>query len=207
MKSQAFTREGWRVLAPAWTLLGATIALGVAIVVGSHFYYEKEKRDTLSAGKRLQEARNRLEGARRERDSLQESADVFRTLVDRGLLQSERRLDLVELVNALRARHQLFGLDYEVSPQRPLALPGGRAFSSVDILASRVKLRARALHEGDVIGFIEDLSHTRQGFYPVDRCNMRRVEVPAANAIQPRVEADCALEWITLKEKRVNRPG
>jgi len=207
MKSQAFTREGWRVLTPAWAILGVAIATGIAIVIGSHLYYEKEKRDTLFAGKRLQEARARLDGARRERDSLQESADVFRTLVDRGLLQSERRLDLVELVNALRARHQLFGLDYEISPQRPLTLPGGRAFTSVDILASRVKLRARALHEGDVIGFMDDLSHTRQGFYPVDKCNMRRVEVPAANALQPRVEADCSLEWITLKEKRVNRPG
>ena len=53
----------------------------------------------------------RRESARGERDSLQESSDVFRTLVERGLLQSERRLEMVELVNALHSRHQLFGLD------------------------------------------------------------------------------------------------
>jgi len=127
----------------------------------------------------VQEARARLDGARRERDSLHESADVFRTLVERGLLQNERRLDLVELVNQLRARHQLFALDYDIAPQRTLELPGGRVFNSLDVLASRVKLRARALHEGDILDFVSALSHTPQGFYPVERCLLRRIDAPA----------------------------
>jgi len=73
------------------------------------------------------------------------------------------------------------------------------------VLASRVKLRIRALHEGDVIDFVEALSRSQQGFYPVDRCALRRLEVTIVNTLQPRVEADCALEWITLKEKRGSR--
>ena len=113
----------------------------------------------------------------------------------------------MELVNTLRARHQLFSLDYEVAPQRPLLLAGGRVFSSVDVLASRVKLKLRALHEGDVVGFVNDLARTPQGFYPVDRCAMRRVETTSPDSMQPRIEADCTLEWITLKEKRANRPA
>jgi hypothetical protein len=74
------------------------------------------------------------------------------------------------------------------------------------VLASRVKLRARALHEGDVVAFVDELSRSRQGFYPVDRCVMRRIE-GSGEMLQPRVEADCWLEWITLKDKRANRPG
>jgi hypothetical protein len=204
---QVFTRTALRSLRVAWTVLALSIAAAVGIVFASQWYHEREKRENATSGKRLQEARGRVAGARRERDSLQESSEVFRTLVDRGLLQSERRLDLVELVNALRARHQLFALDYEVAPQRALQLAGGRVFSSVDVLASRVKLKARALHEGDVLGFVDDLAKTPQGFYPVDRCVLRRVEASAADSIQPRVEAECTLEWITLKEKRANRPG
>jgi hypothetical protein len=201
------TAEGFRELRMAWGMLAVALAAGAGIVAGSHWYAQKEKQDSANAGRRLQDARTRVEGARRERDSLQESADVFRTLVDRGMLQSERRLDLVELVNTLRARHQLAALDYEVAPQRPLQLAGGRVFASVDVLASRVKLKARALHEGDVLGFMESLAKNPHGFYPVDRCFMRRVESTSADSIQPRVEADCTLEWITLKEKRANRPS
>ena len=196
-----FSAEGFRAMRVSWALLAVAIVAGAAIVAGSHWYAQKEKRDGADSGRRLQEARTRLDGARRERESLQESEGVFRTLVDRGLLQGERRLELVELVNSLRARHQVT-LDYEIAPQRPLALAGGRVFASVDVLASRVKLKARALHEGDILGFIDALTRNPQGFYPIDRCSMKRIEVAAADSLQPRVEADCTLEWITLKEKR-----
>ncbi len=204
---QIFSAEGKRQLRAAWLLLGASLAAGAAIVGGSHWLLEREKLDSFGANRHLQEARARVEGVRRERDSLQESAEVFRTLLERGLMQSERRLDLVELVNALRARYALFGLDYEIAPQRPLALASGRVFPSVEVLASRVKIRIRALHEGDVIGFIDAIAQSQQGFYPVDRCVLRRVEATTEAGLQPRIEAECTLEWITLKEKRGARPG
>ena len=200
--NHVFSAEGRRALAISWLMLALAIVAGSGLVAGSRWYVNKEKLDSAASSRQLQEARTRLEAARRERDSLQESADVFRTLVDRGMLQSEHRLDLVEKVNALRTRHQLFSLDYEIAPQRPLQLAGGRVFASVDVLASRVKLRARALHEGDLIGFIDALSRNAQGFYPVDRCSMRRLEVADPESIQPRIEAECTLEWITLREKR-----
>ena len=202
-----FSPQGLSALRAPWAGLVVAILAGAAIVAASHWYLEREKGETASLAARSREARTRVEGARRERDSLQESADVFRTLVERGMLQSERRLELVELVNALRARHQISALDYEIAPQRPLKLAGGRVFPAVDVLASRVKIKLRALHEGDVLEFVDGLSQSRQGFYPVDRCMMRRLEASAADALQPRVEADCTMEWITLKEKRANRPG
>ncbi|HYC34875.1 MAG TPA: hypothetical protein VEC19_00505 [Usitatibacter sp.] len=197
-----FSAEGARALRSSWTLLGLAIVVGVSIVGGSTYFLEREKRENVGSSRRVQEARSRVEAARRERDNLQESSEVFRTLVSRGLLQSEKRLDLVEFLNTLRLQHQLFGLDYEIAPQRTLQLPGGRNFPAVDVLASRVKFRVRALHEGDVLGFVDAIANSRQGFYPVDRCVMRRVEQSGTVLLQPRVEADCTLEWITLKAKR-----
>jgi hypothetical protein len=203
--SPVFTKEGWAALRGAWLILVAAIVAAALFVAGSHWYGVKEKRDSANASHRLQEAHARVDGARRERDNLNESADVFRMLVDRGLLQREQRLDLVEMVNGLRSRYQLFALDYEIAPQRPLPLPGGRVFPSVDVLASRVKLRAKALHEGDILGFIDELSKQRQGFHPVDECTMRRNGGTDAGRLQAHVEADCTLEWITLKDKGANR--
>jgi len=84
---------------------------------------------------------------------------------------------------------------------------GGRVFPLVDVLSSRVKLRIRALHEGDVMGFVEGLAASRQGFFPLDRCALKRLEATSPDALQPRVEAECAFEWITLKEKNAARPG
>lgn len=199
--------EGFRGLRGSWALLVLAVAAAAALGFGGKWYLEHERMQRRSATQRLEQARSRLENARRERDNLRESADIFRGLVERGLLQGERRLDMVELVNGLRVRYQLFGLDYEISPQRPLPLPGGRSFPAVDVLASRVKLKMRALHEGDVLGFVEGLADSRQGFFPLDRCAMRRIDVTAPDALQARVEAECSFEWITLKEKNANRPG
>jgi len=204
---QLFSPEGVRSLRTSWALLLLSIAAAVGIVIGSHWYLDREKRESASAQRRLQEATTRVDNARRERDSLQDSADTFRTLVDRGLLQGERRLDLVEMVNSLRSRHQLFSLDYEIGAQRPLQLAGGRVFPAIEVLASRVKLRMRALHEGDVLGFVEDLAKSRHGFYPLDRCAIRRIPGAESDSLQPHVEAECAFEWITLKEKNANRPA
>ena len=204
MSTTVIAAAGARNLRVSWVLLGLSIAAAIAIVLGSQWYRERESRESTSAQRRLSEATGRVEAARRERDSLQESADVFRTLLERGLLQGEHRLDLVEMVNSLRVRHGLFSLDYEIAPQRTLQLPGGRVYPALEVLASRVKVKLRALHEGDVLGFVQDLGQSRQGFYPIDRCLMRRVEAPA-DALQPHVEAECAFEWITLKDKNANR--
>jgi hypothetical protein len=207
MSNVVFSRAGWRTLLPSWLILASCIVASVAIVLGSNWFRAREQAESVSYERRVRDARVKLDAVRRERDSLQQSVDVFRTLVERGLLQGERRLELVEMVNGLRTRFQLFALDYDVSPQRPLTLAGSRAFTSVEVLASRVKLRARALHEGDIVEFIETLAQSRQGFYPVDRCTLRRIASPSPDALQPHVEAECALEWITLKEKAGARPG
>ena len=205
--SAVFSRDGTRQLRGAWLLLAVSIACAVALGIGGKLYLEHERKARQSSGQRLEQWRARLENARRERDNLRESAEVFRTLVDRGILQGERRLDMVELVNGLRTRHHLFALDYEIGVQRPLPLPGGRVYPAVDVLASRVKLRMRALHEGDVLGFVQDLAASRKGFFPLDRCAMKRLEAASADAIVPRVEAECAFEWITLRDKNAGRTG
>lgn len=202
--SPVFTREGWKALRASWLILAAALAVGATLVYGSYWYGVKEKRDSVVAQRHLQDAHARLDNARRERDNFNESADMFRTLVARGLLDREHRLDLVEKVNTLRTRHQLFSLDYEIAPQRTLQLPGGRVFPSVDVLASRVKLRARGLHEGDLLGFIDELSRSAQGFYPVDQCTLRRI-AGAPDDLRAHVEADCTLEWITLRDKASGR--
>jgi hypothetical protein len=203
--SSVFSREGTRKLQGSWLVLGLSIVCAVALGIGGKLYLEHEKRARLGAAQKLDQARSRLETARRERDNLRESADIFRTLVDRGILQGERRLEMVELINGLRSKEQLFALDYEISAQRPLPLAGGRGYPAGDVLASRVKLRMRALHEGDVLGFVDGLAKSRQGFFPVDRCTMRRVEPPSPDAMTPRIEAECAFEWITLKDKNAGR--
>jgi len=204
--SALFSKEGFRRLRASWILLALSVAAAATIGAGGQWYLGKEQRDAVASKQRLQEARGRLEGARRERDSLAASAELFRGLQARGILGDERRLELIELVAQLRNRFGIVGLDYEIAPQRPLP---GTALGAVDVLSSRVKFKLRALHEGDVLGFLDALAHAPRGLYPVDRCAIRRLEQASADDYwSARVEADCQIEWITVMEKnRGPRPG
>ena len=203
--SQIFSKQGFRALRAAWILLGLSIVATAAIGAGGVWFLERGKREGAGSQLRVREARARLEAVRRERDNLAESAEVFRTLAERGILAEERRLDFIEKVADLRRRHQLATVEYEIAPQRQLP---GAAYGSIDVLSSRVKVRIRALHEGDVLAMLNELATSQKGLYPLERCTLRRLDEALATSLRPRVEAECQLQWITLKEKpRAGRAG
>lgn len=197
-----FTKDGFRRLAIMWFILGASIVAAVAIGWGGHMYLQAEKRDSVTSKRQLAEAQARVDAARREREDLKNSAEIFDDLLKRGILQEENRLDFIERLGRLKDRHRLFSLDYEIAPQRALPLAGGRVFNTVDVLGSRITLRTQALHEGDALAFLEDLATPPRGFTTLGRCVLRKFEAGSADSAVPRAEAQCALEWITLKDKR-----
>jgi hypothetical protein len=200
-----FSREGLRSLRIAWAALVLAVLAAAGLAWGSLLFLQKENRDSLASQRALGEAQARVEAARRERGDLQASSEVFKDLVARGILKEESRLDLIERLDHLKSRHRLLGLDYEIAAQRPLPLPGGRVFNTVDVLGSRLKVRVQALHEGDALAFLQELANPPHGFNPMSRCTLRKVDVGAETALSARVEADCALEWVSLKDKRGGR--
>lgn len=202
-----FSKEGFRALRVAWAILALAVAAAGVLGWGSYLYLEKEKRDGLSSKRLLQEARARVDSAKRERDDLKASSAIFDNLVSRGILQPENRLDFIERLDRLKERHGILGLDYEIAAQRPVPLAGGRVFNSIDVLGSRVKLRVMALHEGDALAFLEDLATPKRGFNPISGCTLRKVEAGAAASLTPRAEAQCSIEWISLRDKRSNGAG
>lgn len=200
--SAASPRAGVRSLRLAWIALAIAIAIGAALAYGGHWFLGKVRRDEASSRTQLAEASARLAAARRESEDFRASAEVFRDLVKRGILEEENRLELVERLDRLKREHRLGGLEYEIAPQRPLAIAGTATFTAVDVRGSRVKVTARALHEGDALAFLEELSRPPRGFTPATRCHLMRLETGGGESLAPRIEAQCTLEWITLKDKR-----
>jgi hypothetical protein len=203
--SAVFSKQGFGHLRVAWLALGVATAVAIALALGSYWYLQNGKQESLASARRLQGARTLTDAVKREFEDLRVSSRLYEDLVNRGILQEESRLDLVERLDALRTRHKLLGLEYEIEPQRPLPLAGGRVFNAVDVMGSQVKLRAQALHEGDALAFLEDLAVPPRGFNPLDRCHLRRIERVGVELNSARVEADCTLEWISLKDKGTAR--
>jgi len=214
---------------------GITLAgIGVAafLVAGSYVYWQSEKKNDLGSAQTLRDLRLRLEAVKRERDDLRDSELTYKALTARGVFLPEDRLELIEAMNELKQRHRLIGLEYEVAPQRVLKLAGGIVYPAIDVLGSRIKMKIRAYHDGDLTAFLDDFPRMQRGFFPIDRCVIRRANdfdrVVAATPAQPpadgksarmepvaqpnkraekapitaMIEAECSLEWITLQDKR-----
>ena len=187
-----------------WPIAASLLALAVAAVfiLGSLYYLDVQKRSDALSKRGLQAAQQRVANANQEADDLRTSVDVFKQLTAQGVFNTESRLDWIELFKRLKIKHRLIALGYELAPQRQLQLPGGRVFPSIDLLGSRIKLKLLAYHDGDLIGFLEEFSQLKNGFYPIDRCSIRRISDAMNESGVAHLEAECLLDWVTLKDKR-----
>jgi hypothetical protein len=199
------SKEGFQYLRLAWAALAVAIVAGAALGWTGYWYLGKERRDDLTLKRQFGEVQARVNTARRERDDLRASSQMFAGLLAQGILQEESRLELIERLDGLKTRHRLIGLEYDFAPQRPLPAPGGRVFEAIEVLSTRVKIRVVALHEGDVIAFLDELAKPPRGFNPIQSCNLRRLESGIANQINARVETECTLEWVTLRDRKAVR--
>ncbi|MBC7622909.1 MAG: hypothetical protein H7232_05960 [Aeromicrobium sp.] len=224
-----FTRAGFKALKFAYLVLFAGLAVGAFIVVGSYLYWQTEKKNDQQSQRALQDLRGRLNTAIRDREDLRGSEDTYKSLTARGMFLHEERFDLIEALAALKYRHQLAALTYEVAPQRPLRLASGAAYTGVNLFASRVKLKIRALHDADLVAFLDEFPRLQRGFFPLDRCAIKRNVLPpvvtpapttpseeevipasapvmatrptGGNLTVAALEAECSLDWITLQRK------
>jgi hypothetical protein len=217
-----FSRAGFGYLKFAYLVLLAGFGVGAFIVGGSYLYWQAEKKNDQQSLRSSQDLRGRLVLAKRDRDDLLGSEDTYNALAGRGTFSAEQRFDLIEALAALKNRHNLLSLAYDVAPQRPLRLGAGGTFTGVSLLASRVKMKVRAVHDADLVAFLDEFPRLQRGFFPLDHCAIKRgTEIPAPapvlntpgnndDAETPRapigtagaaLEAECSFEWITLQTK------
>jgi hypothetical protein len=192
-----------------WPLL--SLALGTAIaallVTGSHYHLNQQRKDDLASRNALREAEQRLSNANRETEDLRASAEAFEQIVAQGAFQPENRLEWIEAARQLKSRYGADTLAFDLAAQRNVALPGGRTYPSIDILGSRSSFKAQFLHEGDMLGFLDDLAKTGNGFHPLEHCLLRVLDDTPGNPLAPHVEASCRIDWITLKDKKIQAPA
>ena len=169
-----FSRAGFSALKFAYLVLLAGIGVGVFLVGGSYLYWQSEKKNDQQSLRSSQDLRGRLGVAKRDRDDLLGSEDTYKALIARGMFLGEQRFDLIEALAALKNRHKLVTLAYEVAPQRSLRLGNDAAYAGVNLVASRIKLKVRASHDADLVAFLDEFPRMQRGFFPLDRCAIKR---------------------------------
>ena len=80
--------------------------------------------------------------------------------------------------------------------------PGG---GGVKFVFSRVKIELQALHEEDLLNFIDDLGKRGRSYLSVRSCDIQRMERGSGGTtLAPRLRTLCVVDLITIRH---DKPG
>ena len=191
------TRAPLRELVPHGAGLLFALVGGLALVWSTHHALARENRALVAAQTERRHAAEQLTRATQEEREAHGHARLYRRLQDLRILGEERRLEWVEALARVRAARELDDLRYQVERQKVLkTLPGKPA---LEVRSSSMKVEFALLHEGDLLGFLEDLRASGNAYYSVRRCSIARIaDAGPAMRLTPRLRAACQIELITL---------
>lgn len=193
------------LVALRWPLAGLVLSLAVAIVTvaaGLHFIDQAQRQSKIASAQKS-ESQSKLSQVAAEEQELRDKIGRFNALRDKGYIGTENRLDWIELIGKLSAKHKLHDFGYEFLPQRqiePLLLPGPNTVGGFRFLTSTQTFTARLLHEGDLVAFLDDLQSLAPAMIVMRSCEITRILSPQnERGPQPNLDASCRLEWVTLQ--------
>ena len=147
----------------------------------------------------LKEARNRLYQSGEEREVITRYLGAYQQLQRIGFVGEEQRINWLDGLRIANQRTELFGVDYQISEQRPYPYAGEFDPGQMALRQSVMKLRFRLLHEEDLMRFFNALAQGGAGVFSVDQCTLKRLEASGAIRYQPNLAAECELSWITVQ--------
>lgn len=196
-----FTAADIKKLLLPFAMAAALTAAGAALI----WFVDRQLADAnvkFSAVKndRVQ-ARERLARISEEEREVKERIEVYRRLRDLRILGKERRLDWVDAIQRIRTTREMLDVRYVIEPQKLLiSIPGKPG--KVDFNVSTMKLELALLHEGDLLGFLDDLRDAGNAFVSVRRCSVTRFNAggqpPGPATLTPRLRAECLIDLITV---------
>lgn len=197
--------KDFKHLQGAFLLFAACLLMAGTAVWGAGTLEKKTAAAHQAALTTQQGADRTLIRARSEEQQLRAMINRFQALAARNIIGPEQRLDWVETLGRIKAARRISRLDYDFAPQRPVTadiLPAGMA-AGFQIMTSQMHLTLHLLHEGDLLGVIDDLRQTAPALIQIrscsiDRTNQSAVDRPANDLLT----AECTLEWITVKEDK-----
>src|SRR5262249_808494 len=179
--------------------LGIVGLIGAGAVAYSFKAVTAAKAEVKSQETERIEASNRITRSGQERGIIERYIEPYRELERNGIVGEERRIGWIDALRAANQEADLYGVEYQVSPQQAYSFSGEVGAGPLTIHQSLMKLRFELLHEGDLFRFFEALAAQKVGRFSVNQCTLTRLHVDLAVPVnQPTLSAQCELAWITI---------
>ena len=190
--------KDWSKLQIPLLALAAMVALGAASILFARAELDQAQVRLAKTQQLRKEIDNKLRQVRSEENEIRQKAAVFNDLHSQRILGEEQRLEWVELLEKIRARHRLLEMHYEIAPRQALEkAPAGQ----LALYASSMKLELKLLHEEDLTRLLDDLRREAPALIQSRRCDISRLARTAADGVSTAsLQASCLIDWITVRK-------
>ncbi len=155
----------------------------------------KHEHDT--AESRMQQIDKKLRQVRTEEQEIKQRTTLFQQLERSGMTGEEKRLEWIELLRELQQQLRLPGMSYEFGPQVSIEPVSGSAYA---YHSSHLRIQLRLLHEEDLLNFTQQLQQRAKAMILLRSCRLSRTAaIGAPNAGLAQLNAECDMEWVSLR--------
>jgi hypothetical protein len=194
-----FSSRDLRALSRPLLALGIVGVIAAAAVAYSGKAVTAAKAEVKSQEAERIEATNRITRSGQERGIIERYIEPYKELERNGIVGEERRIGWIDALRAANQEADLYGVEYQVSPQQAYSFSGEVGAGPLTVHQSLMKLRFELLHEGDLFRFFDALAAQKVGRFSVNQCTLTRLPVDLAVPVnQPTLSAQCELAWITI---------
>jgi hypothetical protein len=192
-----------------WQRLQVTITVLVVVVIAVIVLFSLAQKFSSEQEKALQQQQDLLNSARQryqssgiEKQTFTEYLPQYQTLINKGLVGEERRL---EWVDELRKQHQLnklFSIKYSIGLQEPYKPKFASNLGGFILNRSIMTLDLDMLHEEDILQLTEALNKKDKEVFMLRDCEITRLNAGGVlgNQLIANLHAKCELDWLTLHE-------
>lgn len=190
----------WNVLRGALMVFGIVVAIGAILVGATNYRVHLLADENKSYQAALNQIRDRYNTAVQERQLIERYLPEYRKLEKVGFVGDENRLDWIDLLRQLAVRHRVLGLAYDVQPRNAIVPPSTLNVGEFQLQGSEMQLRLSVLHEGNMLGLLQDLSTQNAGIFSLHSCSIERTQRDIAISSQTaNLTAICTLVWHTIQ--------
>ncbi len=197
--------QDWRKLRYPIIGLGAALILVGLLVSLADQYRNKNEIALQTQQNMLNQARQKFQSSGLEKETITQYLPIYNNLLANGFVGEERRIEWIEALRNIHAKHKLFSIDYSIGLQenyKPSFLPN---LGSFILHRSVMSLKLDMLHEGDMLAIIDGLREQTTPFIVRD-CKIQRPigAVVNSNNVVANMQAECEIDWLTLRDPQLS---
>ncbi len=182
----------------------AAVVIAAIVLIALAFRYSASQEQALQAQQSaLNAARQHYQSSGVEKDTIIKYLPQYQTLIDKGFIGEERRIEWVDELRAQHKNHKLFGVNYSISQQENYKPEFAANIGGFVLHRSIMKLDLDMLHEGDILQLVESLAAKNAAPFILRSCEITRLN-PNSSVLSKQLianlHAQCELDWLTLHE-------